>query len=123
MSASPPAGPTQPPNRRRRLAIAAATLWLPTLLPALAGMLADCGHCATNYWLSLPVAPGLLAPVALGLDDAAFFVVGGVATLALFGVVAIVLLEAPRWLAVATNAAAALLSAATALGYAHALRM
>jgi hypothetical protein len=41
----------------------------------------------------------------------------------LWFVVALVLVEAPRWLAVATQAAAALLVAGTALGYAQALRM
>jgi len=112
-----------PPAWRRCCANASWTVWLPTLLPVLTGALADCGHCATSYLLSLPLVPGLLAPVAMGLDDAAFFVAGGAATLALFGVVVLALVEAPRWLAVAAQAAVALLSGLTALGYAHALRM
>jgi len=115
--------PAGAPSWRRACVRAAATLWLPTLLPVLTGALADCGHCATSFWRSLPVVPGLLAPVAMGLDDAAFFVAGGAATLALFGVVVLALVEAPRWLAVAAQAAVALLSGLTALGYAHALRM
>lgn len=100
-----------------------ATVWLPTLLPVLAGTLADCSHCATSFWLSLPAVPGLLAPVAMGLDGAAFFVGGGVATLALFGVVVLARREAPPWLVVVAQAAVALCSGLTALGYAHALRM
>ncbi|MFO0278651.1 MAG: hypothetical protein ACK533_15380 [Planctomycetota bacterium] len=108
---------------RRCCANATWTIWLPTLLPVLTGALADCGHCATSYLLSLPLVPGLLAPVAMGLDDAWFFAVGGAATIMLWFVVALVLVEAPRWLAVATQAAAALLVAGTALGYAQALRM
>lgn len=38
---------------RRALVRAAATVWLPTLAPVVTGMLSGCGHCATNYWLSL----------------------------------------------------------------------
>lgn len=123
MSASP-AGELQPPPTWRRCgATAAATVWLPTLLPVLVGTLADCGHCATSYWRSLPVVPGLLAPAALGLDDAAFFVAGGAATLALLGLVAMARREAPPWLVVVAQVAVALCSGLTALGYAHALRL
>ncbi len=113
----------QPRSWRRAFVTAAWTIWLPTLLPAATGMLAECAHCATTYALSLPIVPGLIAAVAMGLQGVWFVVGGGAATLALLGVVAIVRHEAPRGLAQAVQAAAALLSAVAAIGYAHALRM
>jgi len=123
VAAGPAGAPAAATPWRRCCANASSTIWLPTLLPVLTGALADCGHCATSYLLSLPLVPGLLAPLAMGLDDAWFFAVGGAATLMLWFVVVLVLVEAPRWLAVATQAAATLVVAGTAFGYAHALRM
>ena len=107
---------------RRALVRAAATVWLPTLVPIVTGMLSGCGHCATTYWLSLPTVPGLLAPVLLQLDDAPFFVVGGLVALLLFALTALLLRELPPKLGYAAQAIVALAVAFESVGLAMAMR-
>lgn len=107
---------------RRALVRAAATVWLPTLAPVVTGMLSGCGHCATNYWLSLPTVPGLLAPVLLQLEDAPFFVVGGLVALLLFALTALLLRELPAKLGYAAQAVVALAVALESVGVAAAMR-
>ncbi len=101
---------------------AAAVSWLPALAPIVTGMLRDCGQCLQAYLLSLPLVPGILAPVLLGLDDTLFFVAGGAATLALFGGLTVALRELPRALGLALQATVVLGVAFAAIGYANALR-
>jgi hypothetical protein len=101
---------------------AVCALWLPVLVPIATGVLRGCGHCQTSYVLSVPVVPGVLVPAMLGLDDAAFVVVAGAATLAAFAVLTIALHELPRWLGHVVQGLAAVLVAFEAIGYAHALR-
>ena len=106
----------------RALVRAAATVWLPTLVPVAFGMLRDCSHCATNYWLSLPTVPGLLAPVLLQLQDALFFVVGGLVALLLFALTSLLLRELPPKLGYAAQAIVALGVALESVGIAAAMR-
>jgi len=101
---------------------AAATVWLPTLAPIVTGMLSGCGHCATSYWLSLPVVPGVLLPLLLQLDDALFFVVGGLVALLLFALTALLLRELPAKAGYAAQAIVALAVAFESVGFAAALR-
>lgn len=107
---------------RRALVRAAATVWLPTLAPVVTGMLSSCGHCATTYWLALPTVPGLLAPVLLQLDDAPFFVVGGLVALLLFALTALLLRELPAKAGYAAQAIVALAVAFESVGLAMAMR-
>ncbi len=107
---------------RRALVRAACTVWLPTLVPVAFGMLRDCSHCATNYWLSLPTVPGLLAPVLLQLQDVPFFVVGGLVALLLFALTALLLRELPPKLGYAAQAIVALGVALESVGIAAAMR-
>ncbi len=101
---------------------AACTLWLPVLVPVVTGMLRDCGHCLTNYLLCSPLVPGIMVPVLCNLDDAAFFVVGGVVTLLLFGLVTLLLRELPRAFGYAAQAIVTVLITFEAIGFASALR-
>ena len=107
---------------RRALARAAWTVWLQTLAPVVSGMLRDCGHCVTSYWLSVPMVPGALLPVLLQLHDAWFFAVGGIVALLLFGLTALVLRELPPKLGYVAQAIVSLAVAAEAVGFAAALR-
>jgi hypothetical protein len=107
---------------RTALLRAATVLWLPPLVPVGLGLLADCGHCGATYLLLLPIVPGVLVPVLLGLDDAWFGIAGAAVTLALFGVVAVALRELPRALAIATQALVSAAVAFEAIGLAYALR-
>lgn len=107
---------------RRALVRAAATVWLPTLVPVVTGMLSGCGHCASTYWLSLPTVPGLLAPVLLQLDDAPFFVVGGLVALLLFALTALLLRELPAKAGYAAQAIVAIAVAFESVGIAMAMR-
>lgn len=106
----------------RALVRAACTVWLPTLAPIVSGMLSGCGHCATNYWWSLPTVPGVLAAALAGCDDAWFFVVGGTASLLLFALTSLLLRELPPKLGCAAQAIVALGVAAESIGFAAALR-
>lgn len=107
---------------RAALGHAAATLWLPVLLPVVTGMLRDCGHCLGNYLWSLPMVPGALAAVLSGLDGAWFFVVGGAVTLLLFLVLFLLLRELPRRLGFVAQGITAVLIGLEAVGFAMALR-
>lgn len=107
---------------RPALVRAACTVWLPTLAPLVAGMLSGCGHCATNYWLSLPTVPGLLVPALLQLQGAPFFVVGGLVALLLFALTALLLRELPAKLGYAAQAIVALAVAFESVGIAAAMR-
>lgn len=107
---------------RRALLLAALTLYVPVFLPVVFGMLRDCSHCATNYWLSAPVVPGVLAAMLLGLDDAWFFVCAGGVTAALFGVLAVAMRELPLPWSTAVQAPAIGLVGLQAIGFAAALR-
>jgi hypothetical protein len=100
---------------------AALTLWLPVVVPLVTGMLRDCDHCLQNYLLSLPLVPGILVPVLLGLDDALFFVVGGAATLLCFATVWAVLQLPSPWHRV-LQVVVVLAVTAESIGYATALR-
>ncbi|MBL8739254.1 MAG: hypothetical protein JNL12_22695 [Planctomycetes bacterium] len=107
---------------RGALRHAAATLWLPTLVPVVTGMLRDCGHCLGSYLLSLPMVPGALVPALCRCDGAWFFVVGGTATLLLFVALLLLLRELPRRLGWVAQAIAAGLVLFEAIGFAMALR-
>jgi len=107
---------------RAALGHAAASLWLPVLLPVVTGMLRDCGHCLGNYLRSLPMVPGVLAAVLCGLDGAWFFAVGGAVTLLLFGVLLLLLRELPRRLGWVAQGIVAVLVLFEAVGFAMALR-
>lgn len=101
---------------------AACTVWLPTLAPVVTGMLSGCGHCATNYWLSLPTVPGLLVPALLQLQGALFFVVGGLVALLLFALTTLLLRELPAKLGYAAQAIVALAVGFESVGLAMAMR-
>jgi hypothetical protein len=101
---------------------AVSWLWLPALLPLPLGMLSDCSHCVTSYWLSLPIVPGVLAPVLLQLDNAWFFVVGGAVALGLYALLVLLLRELPRGYALAVRLVFAVVVALQAIGFAYALR-
>lgn len=107
---------------RRALVRAATTVWLPTLAPVVTGMLSGCGHCAATYWLSLPTVPGLLAPVLLQLDDAPFYVAGGLVALLLFALTALLLRELPAKAGYAAQAIVAVGVAIESVGIAAAMR-
>jgi hypothetical protein len=107
---------------RHAMQRAACTLWLPVLVPVVTGMLRDCSHCLTNYLLCSPLVPGILVPVLCNLDGAAFFVVGGVMTLLLFALVALLLRELPRGFGYVAQAIVTVLIAFEAIGFAGALR-
>ena len=107
---------------RRALVRAVLVVWLPALVPIATGTLRGCGHCLQSYLLSLPLVPGVLAPVLLGLDDAVFFVVAGVVTLLVFVVTALAVYELPRPLARVVELVVVLAVAFEAIGYANALR-
>jgi hypothetical protein len=107
---------------RRALLHAAAALWLPALVPIVTGMLRGCPHCQESYLVSLPIVPGILAPVLLNLDDAPFVVCGAAVTLGLLAVLALLLYELPRGLALAVQIVAAVAITFEAIGFAHALR-
>ncbi len=114
------AGPER--SWRRAMLLAAASVWLPTLLPVVLGMLHDCGHCLCTWWLCMPMVPGALPAVLLQLEDAWFFVVGGAVSLALFGGLALVLRELPRPWSHLAQSVVVLAVAAQAIGFAFALR-
>jgi hypothetical protein len=101
---------------------AALVVWLPALAPLASGTLRGCGDCQTRYLLALPTVPGVLVPVLCGLDDAWFFLAGGVAALGLFGLVALCLHELPRLPARVVQVLVVLAVAGEAIGFAHALR-
>ena len=107
---------------RSAMVRAAATLWIPVLVPVVTGMLHECSHCQTTYLLCLPLVPGIVVPVLCNQDDAWFFVVGAVVTLAMFGVTALLLRELPRGLGHVVQAIVVLLIAAESIGFANALR-
>jgi hypothetical protein len=107
---------------RHALLLAALTLYVPVMMPVLLGMLRDCGHCATQYWLSAPVVPGVLVSLLLGLDDAWFFLVAGAVTAALFGVLALAMRELPLPWSAAVQAPAIGFVGLQAIGFAAALR-
>lgn len=107
---------------RRALGLAALTVWLPVLVPLVGGVLRDCGHCVQTFLLCLPMVPGALAPTLLQVPGAWFFVVGGVVTLAAFGMLAVVLRELPRPWSLGVQVAVAIGIAAEAWGFAWMLR-
>ena len=108
---------------QRSAKVAAITLWGPALVPLVTGMLRECGHCTQSYLLSLPLVPGIIVPVVLRLDDAGFFVVGGVCTLLAWSGLAVALQRLRRPFAAALQVAVVLAVAAEAIGFAKLLRM
>ncbi|MFY9343075.1 MAG: hypothetical protein WAT39_11330 [Planctomycetota bacterium] len=121
---NPPAAAAPPFGLAARAALlqAACTVWLPVLTPVVTGMLRGSTHAQQMYLLSFPLVPGILVPVLLNLDDAWFFIAGGVVTLALFAVVVLALRELPRKFGFAVQAVVVLAVAAEAIGYTNALR-
>lgn len=107
---------------RAALVRAALTVWLPTLVPIVAGMLSGCGHCASTYGRMLPIVPGVLVPVVAGLEHTAFVVVGAVVALALFALTALLLRELPRRLGYFAQGVVALAVAGEAIALAVAMR-
>jgi len=106
---------------RPALLRAAATLWLPALLPFVFGPLTECGHCVQNYLKLLPVQPGFLA-AAWCRNDPWFHAVGGLATLLLLALVATLIgIAGRRWWLVAIPVA--VLAGVQALGIGYLLRM
>lgn len=101
---------------------AALWTWLPALLPLPLGMLRDCGHCLSSYAMSLPIVPGVLAAVLINIDDAWFFVVGGVVALGLYALLVLLLRELPRGCARVASIVVAVVVALQAVGFASALR-
>jgi hypothetical protein len=118
------AGPALPSGLpwRRALGRAALVVWLPVLVPIVTGMLRDCGHCQSTYWMTSPMVPGVLVPVLLRSEDAGFVGVGVLATLAFHGVVAVLLRELPRAAGVVVQGIVALAVAGEAVAFAYALR-
>lgn len=110
--------------RPRALAVrgAAATLWLPTLLPVLTGQLRECSHCLTTYLVSLPVVPGVVAAALLRCDGAMFFVVSGAVAAALLLLVYWLWRELPRGVLIAAAAVVVIAIGAEAFAFAMALR-
>ena len=107
---------------RTALVRAALTVWLPTLAPIVAGMLSGCGHCASTYWLMVPIVPGVLVAAAIGLQNTAFVVVGAVVTLGLFALTTLLLRELPRRLGYFAQGVMALAVAGEAIALAVAMR-
>lgn len=101
---------------------AACTLWLPALVPLVAGLLRDCSHCFWSYVAMLPLVPGVAVPAALGLDDAWFFVTAGLLALLLFALLVAALQRLPRAYGIGLRAVVVLGVAAEAIGLAQALR-
>lgn len=101
---------------------AAATPWLPCLLPPVLGLLRGCSHCVGTYWKMSALAPGVIAPVLLLLDDLWFGVGGTVATLAALGVLYLAAREMPRRLLYGVAVVAMLAVGFEAVGLSHALR-
>jgi len=107
----------------RAAGLAALTLWLPALAPFVLGPLRECSHCIRTYAICLPIVPGVIVPIATGLDDAWFFVGGAATALVLVSVLVVVLREMPRPWATGIQVVVALGVAAEALGFAALLRM
>ena len=107
----------------RAAGLTAATLWLPCLVPFVAGPLGECRHCIATYAACLPMVPGVLAPVLIDAQSAWFFVFGGVVTLAMGAVVAVVLREMPWPWSLGVQVVVAVLIGCEALGFASLLRM
>lgn len=92
-------GDPLPRTRGRALGLAAATIWVPCLLPAVLGMLRDCSHCLWAFAKLFVIVPGVLVPVLAQLDDAWFGCAGAAVTLALLVVYYLAARELPRrWL-------------------------
>ncbi|MCK5943967.1 MAG: hypothetical protein KAI24_18425 [Planctomycetes bacterium] len=109
-------------TRRRALAIAAGTLWLPCLLPIVLGLLRDCSHCMHTFLAMFLMVPGVIVPVLLRLEDVWFGEAGAAVTLAVFAGLYAAARELPtRWL-YALQVVAMLLIGLEAVGLAMALR-
>jgi hypothetical protein len=117
------AAPTLGLPARTAMLRAVFTLWLPVAVPLVTGMLSGCGHCSTTYLLCAPIVPGILAGVLFDLQEAWFFVVGGLVTLAMWALLALLLRELPRAFGHVVQGIAALAITAASIGFAQALRM
>ena len=53
--------PAMPRRWPKALLLAAAAVYLPTLVPFVAGPLTGCGHCVATYLTLLPIVPGIVA--------------------------------------------------------------
>lgn len=106
----------------RELTNTALTMYVPVLVPIVAGMLKDSEHAFWTYVATFVLVPGAIAPALLRLDGALFFVAAGAATFALFAGLWLAALWLPPVLRGVLRAAVAFAVAFEAIGFANLLR-
>ena len=116
-----PAATQPPPAARRELTNTLLVLYEPVLVPIVTGMLKDSADAFWPYVLMFPLVPGAIVPALLRLDGALFFVLAGVATLALFAGVQLASLLPPLLRGI-VRAAVVFGVAFEAIGFANLLR-
>ena len=107
-------------TRARSVGLAAATLWLPTLVPLALGMLQD-GDVVSRYLQFVPVLPGIVPAVLTGADGVLLVVVALLVTVVAVAVLYVLMRELPRRIGYPVQGLVMVLVALQSVGFAHAL--
>jgi len=102
---------------------AAIVLWLPALIPVVTGMLRGAGDGFWTYLLCGPLVPGWVVPTWLGLDDALWFVVAGLATVLGWFLIALASQRLPRAAGVVIEVAVFVAVGFAAIAFANVVQM